>query len=96
MAYNINNMEFKDILRRYHISPLQYDDGVELNESDYNSLYQILTKYYTVNSYLNKRVPKMDVTINKKIETYMKRSLIPPETEEIMDVLMEQVDSKVL
>lgn len=89
-------MEFKDILRRYHISPLQYDDGVELNESDYNSLYQILTKYYTVNSYLNKRVPKTDVTINKKIEAYMKLSLIPPETEEIMDVLMEQTDSKIL
>ena len=94
--YNINNMEFKDILRRYHISPLQYDDGVELNESDYNALYQILTKYYTVNSYLNKRVPKVDSTINNKIENYLKRSLIPPETEEIMDILMEQTDSKVI
>ena len=89
-------MEFKDILRRYHISPLQYDDGVELNESDYNTLYQILTKYYMVNSHLNKRVPKVDSTIDKKIENYLTRSLIPLETEEIMDILMEQTDSKVI
>ncbi len=96
MPYNINNMEFKDILRRYHISPLQYDDGTELNESDYNLLYQILNKYYTINSYLRKRVPKLDSSINQKIESYIKCSLIPPETEEIMDILMEQESPKIL
>ena len=89
-------MEFKDILRRYHISPLQYEDGVELNESDYMTLYQILGKYYAVNSYLNKRVPKTDTNVLKKIENYCRRSLITPEVEDVMDVIMEQKGGKVL
>ena len=41
-------MNFKEILQRYHVSPLQYDDGVELQESDYVDLYVVLMKYYFI------------------------------------------------
>lgn len=88
-------MDFKDILKRYHISPLQYDDGTELNESDYNSLYIILSKYYAVNSYVGKRTPKLE-DYSKKIENHCKRCLIEPDVDEVMDILMGQTGGTVL
>ena len=90
-------MEFREILKRYHVSPLKYDDDVELSESDYNSLFNILSKYYAAKEYLGCRVPKIDVnTVRNKIENYCKRAVIPPTVEEIMDILMNQNKGAVL
>ena len=94
----INYMtEFREILKRYHISPLKYDDDVELSESDYGFLFAILSKYYVAKQQLGCRVPKVDETsIRNKIENYCKRTIIPPTIEELMDVLMNQNKGVVL
>ena len=84
-------MKFKEILRRYHISPLLYDDKTELEEKDYRDLYKLLTKYY----YIRGELFSVDEKQIKKMEFRMRNSLIPLEPEEQLDVLMD-IDSEVL
>ena len=85
-------MDFREVLRRYHISPLQYDDGVLLDEKDYYDLAVLLMKYYYSKQKLgcNSRIPKIPEALQKKVENHMKRSLFEVDIESIMDVLMEQ------
>jgi len=90
-------MEFREILKRYHISPLKYDDDTELSESDYGFLFSILSKYYIAKQCLGNRVPKIDEEgMRNKIENYCKRTLVLPEIEDLMDILMNQNKGAVL
>lgn len=90
-------MNVKEILQRYHVSPLQYDDGVELQESDYVDLYVLLMKYYFVKQRLGSgRVPKIPDNLINKVESHCKRSLLPITEEDCLDILMEQTGGKVL
>ena len=82
---------FKDILKRYHISPLQYNDGVELEEKDYNDLYKMLLRYYAVRKLTeNYEPPKIDKTLLDKMNKNFESSLIPFEPEELFDILMSK------
>ena len=82
---------FKDILKRYHISPLQYNDGVEVEEKDYNDLYKMLIRYYAVRKLTeNYEPPKIDKTLLDKMNKNFESSLIPFEPEELFDILMSK------
>ena len=82
-------MKFTDVLERYHISPLKYEDNTVLEEKDYSSLYDVLRKYFKMKKYLNNRVNEVcDSEITKKIDSLTKNSLIPATEEEIMDTLL--------
>ena len=87
-------MKFKEYLKRYHISPLSYCNGEELEESDYIELLRMLVKY----AYC--KPVKIDFSIKpeilKKIDFINKNSLIPPTEEDVMDVLMEQEQNIVI
>ena len=91
-------MDFKETLQRYHISPLQYDDGTELNEKDYNELATVLLKYYYAKQLLGScfKMPKIPDTLMKRANQHIKRSLLEVDLESIMDVLMEQTGGNVL
>ena len=85
-------MCFKEILKRYHISPLQYEDGVELGERDYFSLFVILQKYYTIKSMNDEKfkVPIIDESLIMKVQKDKEKSLLPLTDEEQMDIIMQQ------
>ena len=83
-------MKFVDFLRRYHISPLKYEDERVLIQKDYMDLYIMLSNYFKMKEILGKF--KNEDLINeqavKSIEFAMKNSLIEPDEAEIMDKLM--------
>lgn len=85
-------MCFKEILKRYHISPLQYADGVELGERDYLSLFVILQKYYIIKSINDEKfkIPTVDESLIVKVRKDKEKSLLPLSDEECMDILMQQ------
>lgn len=90
-------MSFTDVLTRYHISPLMYEDGSLLRENDYVDLLRILTKY----AYMKERkgvVISNDIKelLINKINYAEKNSLIPPSEEDIMDILLEQKSESVI
>ena len=90
-------MIFNDVLRLYHISPLHYDDGSELSEKDYVSLFNILSKYFLMKKYFKDDVLKNHLEdINKKIEFLQKNSLIAITEEEVMNILMDMDEKLVL
>lgn len=90
-------MCFKEILQRYHISPLKYDDGVELEERDYVNLFTILSKYFTIKQKVEGgNLPVIKEQLIAKVESTIKNSLVPFEPEELMDILMEQTIKEVL
>ena len=84
-------MKFNEILRRYHVSPLKYEDGTELEEKDYRELYKILSKYY----YIRGELYKGDERLIRRLDSNVKNAIIPLEPEEQMDVLME-IDNEVI
>ena len=85
-------MCFKEILKRYHISPLKYDDDVELGERDYFSLFVILQKYYTIKALNDEKfnVPVVDESLITKVQKDKEKSLLPLTDEECMDIIMQQ------
>ena len=85
-------MCFKEILKRYHISPLQYEDGVELGERDYYSLFLILQKYYTIKELNDEKftMPVVDKSLITKVQKDKEKSLLPLSEEEQMDIIMQQ------
>ena len=85
-------MCFKEILKRYHISPLKYEDNVELGERDYLSLFIILQKYYTIKSMNDERftIPTIDESLIIKVQKDKEKSLLPLSDEECMDIIMQQ------
>ncbi|MBR6401841.1 MAG: hypothetical protein IKS48_00490 [Eubacterium sp.] len=91
-------MCFKEMLKRYHISPLQYADGEELSERDYFSLFTILQKYYTIKSMNDEKfnIPFVDKALIDKVSRNKEKSLIPLSDEECMDILMKQNIKEVL
>lgn len=90
-------MCFKEILQRYHIAPLKYDDGVELEERDYVNLFTILSKYFTIKQKVEGcNLPVIKEHLIAKVESAIKNSLVPFEPEELMDILMEQTTKEVL
>ena len=84
-------MKFTDCLKRYHISPLNYNDGTELDERDYLELYKMLHRYFEMKELLLiKEKWQIDEYILDKIRATIKNSLIPMEEQDVMDILMEQ------
>lgn len=84
-------MQFKEILMRYHISPLQYEDGVQLEERDYLDLFKILQKYYAIKQITeNSDIPQVNKDLMNKVIKTNEKSLIPFEPEELMDILMQK------
>lgn len=85
-------MCFKEILKRYHVSPLQYEDGVELDERDYYSLFLILQKYYTIKELNDEKfkMPAVDEFLINKVQKDKEKSLLPLTDEECMDIIMNQ------
>ena len=84
-------MKFNDVLKRYHISPLKYDDEKPLNDNDYINLAKILTRFIAMKNEtgteINVSIPQS--TLNK-IGFVKKNTLIPISEEDLMDILMEQ------
>lgn len=90
-------MKFEDVLKRYHISPLQYEDGTLLRENDYIDLLKILNKYAYVKSKTGTDFKFLvPATLMKKIEFAEKNTLIPISEEDMMDILMEQNSNSVI
>ena len=90
-------MDFRETLKRYHISPLQYEDGTELNEIDYGSLFMVLQKYYFAKNMLEStRIPQISENLKHKVEVRCKKALLSPDFEDLMDILMEQEGGNVL
>ena len=85
-------MQFKDILKRYHISPLRYEDNSELSERDYYSLFVFLQKYYMIKSITDNKfkMPVIDDSLIQKVIKSMEKSLLPLSEEECLDILMNQ------
>jgi len=83
---------FKEILKRYHISPLKYEDNEELSERDYISLFIILQKYYTIKAMSDEKfkIPVVDETLVQKVKKDKQKSLLPLSDEECLDILMNQ------
>ena len=90
-------MEFKEILQRYHISPLQYQDGTVLTESDYFDLANLLLRYYYSKSLMDcQKLPKINGTLIKRAQDHCKRCLLGIDLESLMDILTEQKGGNVL
>ena len=90
-------MDFKDILQRYHISPLKYDDNTLLTESDYFELSNMLLKYYYSKKILGcQKLPKISDKLINRVDNHCKRSLLDIELTDLMDILMEQEGGNVL
>lgn len=90
-------MEFKEVLQRYHISPLKYDDDTLLTESDYFDLANILLRYYYSKKIMGcQKLPKITDNLIKKVDNHCKRSLLGIDLESLMDILMEQNGGNVL
>lgn len=84
-------MQFKDVLMSYHVSPLMYDDGVLLDERDYNDLFMLLLKYYTAKYYTDgSKIPSIPDGLIDKVKRNIKNSLIPFTDKELLDILTEQ------
>ena len=91
-------MQFKDVLKRYHISPLQYEDNTELNERDYYSLFVFLQKYYTIKALTDNKfkMPVVDDVSVQKVIKNKEKSLLPLSEEECLDMLMNQKTKEVV
>ena len=84
-------MNFREILGRYHVSPLKYADGTELNEKDYRDLYVMLQKYFTAQRITTKnKMPEANPDLIKRAEQDYARALIKQDFTDVMDCLMEQ------
>lgn len=85
-------MKFTDVLQRYHIAPLKYDDDKILDEKDYFELSKILHKYVFMKNKFDNNFLDFEVNENlvKKVEHTLKNSLMDLSEEDIMDILMEQ------
>ena len=84
-------MAFKEILKRYHISPLQYEDGKELTERDYLELFKFLMKYYCIRGIFDKNfvIPSVPMDSMDKVKRCAEKSLLPLTEEECLDILMK-------
>ena len=82
-------MKFTDVLKRYHISPLKYEDDRFLVERDYVDLFKILIKYFVIKSSYED-VKKLFDELNRKKEFVLKNTLLDLSEEELIDVLMGQ------
>lgn len=90
-------MEFRDILQRYHISPLKYEDDSELAESDYYDLAGLLLRYYYAKNIVGcQKIPRINDTLIKRVQDHCKRSLLGVDIESLMDILTEQKGGNVL
>lgn len=90
-------MEFKKVLERYHISPLKYDDGVELSEKDYDILFKMFEKVKALEEFFKSgTIPeKLSVEFNK-LNSIKKNSLFELSDEECLDIIMNKNSQEVL
>lgn len=88
-------MKFTDVLKRYHISPLKYDDDRLLVEKDYFDLFKFLMKYFTMKMSYDE-VHKLFEELSRKKEFTLKNLLLEISEEEMMDILTGQNTSIVV
>ena len=77
-------MRFRNILRRYGISPLRYEDNKELDEKDYKDLYILLTKYF----YIQGNAYELEPELVSKLKNKISLAVIPLTDEEKLDILI--------
>lgn len=82
-------MKFTDVLKRYHIAPLKYDDNRILVEKDYLDLFKILMKYFVM-KFSFEDMKSMFDELSKKKEFTLKNMLLNLSEEEMIDILMGQ------
>lgn len=88
-------MKFTDVLKRYHVSPLKYEDDRILVEKDYVDLFKMLMKYFVMKSSYED-MKKIFDELSKKKEFTLKNILLELSEEEMIDVLMGQNTSIVV
>lgn len=88
-------MKFVDVLKRYHVSPLKYEDDRILVEKDYMDLFKMLMKYFVMKSSYDDMKKILD-ELSKKKEFTLKNILLELSEEEMIDVLMGQNTSIVV
>lgn len=91
-------MEFVDLLRRYHISPLSYEDGVLLDKKDYSILFDMFERYQTALKIINGEpinTVKFESEV-KKIKNFNSNSLFSLTEEEIFDIMLNKEQQEVL
>lgn len=88
-------MKFADVLKRYHVSPLKYEDDRILVEKDYMDLFKMLMKYFVMKSSYDDMKKILD-ELSKKKEFTSKNILLELSEEEMIDVLMGQNTSIVV
>ena len=88
-------MQFREILKRYHVSPLKYEDNSELNERDYLSLFTLLQKYFCIKSIFDEsfEMPSVSKESMDKVKRCAEKSLLPLTEEECLDILTRQKPS---
>ena len=90
-------MNFAEVLRRYHIEPLSYGDGMPLQEKDYLDLLKLLVKYEAMKAEFGAAINyQVEPRLLRKVESLKKNSLIEPEEADVMDCLMEQNNAAVV
>lgn len=82
-------MKFTDVLKRYHIAPLKYDDNRILVEKDYLDFFKILMKYFVM-KFSFEDMKSMFDELSKKKEFTLKNMLLNLSEEEMIDILMGQ------
>ena len=90
-------MNVTELLRRYHIAPLKYEDGVELTDKDYFDLAGFLIRYFHAKKVMGfSKTPHIPDNLISRVERYMKQCLLDITIEDIMDILMEQKGGNVI
>lgn len=83
-------MTIRQLLQRYHISPLQYQDGVELNDKDYYSLFKFLLKWYYVNDPAITEISNKD---KQQLDRLEAKAVIPVTAVDKFDYINKQISS---
>lgn len=86
-------MKFEDLLIRYHISPLSYDDGSPLSDKDYCDLFSLLLKWLMVKNKttdVSNLISENDKKLIKKFEFSFRNSLYPLDDTELLDIINGQ------
>ena len=79
-------MKFDDVLRRYNVSPLCYEDGTRLAEKDYVKLFSMWMNY--------RFVTRRECTFSPdrermaRLVNWEKKMLFPMEDGDKMDIMM--------
>lgn len=81
---------FTEQLKRYHISPLQYDNGLYLNEEDYKILYSLLQAYFVSQENVKHiKSPGMNCDEITRVKRNEMSRIIKSSVEDLMDEILD-------